>query len=328
MQGAGLPLNDCISVLYTQTKNRTLKEVLGKVLTDLEEGLSFSRAIVKHPPVFDQAYVSVVQSGEVSGELPQVLMDLAKQLEDEYSFWSKVRGALLYPAFVFSALIVGAIVMSIKIIPNLEDLFVQSGGEIPWTTKTLFAISNSLINWWWLYLVVIVGLIFLTRWYIHTPDGQYAFHKWQLNIPGFQGVIKGIYMAKFSKTLSMLVSANVPIIKALTIVGESINNRVYKDDLREISGQVERGIPMSSPLEKNPRFPLIVSQMIYVGEQTGKLDEILTSLYRYYAEELDNQLKTITSLVEPIVIVILGAGVAFFVFSILVPIYQITQLQG
>jgi type IV pilus assembly protein PilC len=328
MLGAGLPLNNCMSILYTQTRKPILKEALGQILANVEEGVTFSRAISKHTRIFDKAFVAIVQSGEASGELEKVLADLAKQYEDEYSFWSKVRSALLYPAFVLTALIAGAIIMSVKILPQLKELFEQSGSQIPWTTRALFAFSTSLINYWWLYIIVVIGLVFLVRWYLNSPDGQYNFHKFQISFPITRTIARYIYMAKFTKTLGMLVAANVPIIKALGIVGEAINNKVYKEDLRAISDQVERGIPMSSPLEKNPHFPLIVSQMIFVGEQTGKLDQILASLDKYFTEELDTQLKSIASLVEPIVIVILGCGVAFFVFSILLPIYQISQLQG
>lgn len=325
MLSSGLTLDKSLGIISIQTKNDFFKKTLEEVQKDLEAGERFSVAIAKHPKVFDQVFVNIVVSGEAVGRLSEVLDRLADQLEKQNNFLSKIRGALLYPIFIVLAMIAVAILMMIKVVPELKSIFQEAGADLPWSTRTLIFISESIINYWWVYLIGLVGLIGLIRLALKTNQAQYWVSKLEINAPA--GLGKDIYMARFARTLGMLISAGTPIIEAINITAEVMNNRIYEERLKKAASQVERGVPLSVPIEKAGIFPLIVSQMIAVGEQTGKLDETLENLAQYYEEESDNKIKSLSSLFEPAVIVLIGIAVGFLVFSIIIPIYQIAQLQ-
>lgn len=325
MLASGLTLDKSLTILLAQTKNFTLNKTLEAVIKDIEAGSPFSVAIAKYPKVFDRVFVNVVISGEAVGRLSDVLNRLAGQLEKQNSFLSKIRGAMLYPIFIVLAMIAVAILMMVKVVPELKGIFEEAGAELPWATKILIAISDSLAGFWWLYILILIGLIITIHFYLKTDQAKYLISKLEINAPG--GIGKDIYMARFTRTLGMLISSGTPIIEALNITAEVINNKIYEERIKQAASQVEKGVPLSVPIEKSRIFPVIVPQMISVGEQTGKLDETLQKLADYYEEESDDKIKGLSSLFEPLVIVIIGLGVAFLVFSILLPIYQIAQIQ-
>ena len=322
---SGLPLDRAISILAAQTRKPIMKKTLDEINKDLESGQSFSAAISRHPKVFDKVYVNVVVSGEAVGKLAEVLTHLANQLEESNKFNSKVQGALLYPIFIVIVMIAIMIIMLITVIPEISKVFLESGAQLPWTTQLLIVSSKAIINYWWIFIVVIVGLIVAVKVFLSTSTGKYLYNKIQVNLPYDIG--KDVYMSRFTSTLGMLTQAGTPIIDAVKITAGVMNNIIYKKSLENIANQLERGIPMSVPLEKDPSFPLVVPQMVMVGEQTGKLDQILLNLADYYEEQADDRIKGLTSLFEPALIVLIGIGVAFVVFSILMPIYGIVQLQ-
>lgn len=325
MIGSGLTLDKGLSILVAQTKNPILRKTIELVIKDLEAGLPFSTAISKYPKVFDRVFVNVVISGEAVGRLSEVLDRLAGQLEKQNSFGSKIKGALLYPAFIVVAMIAIAIIMMVKVVPELKTIFLEAGAQLPWSTKLLIAVSDSLAGFWWIYILALIGIIIGIYYGLKTNWAQYAISKLEINAPGQVG--RDIYMARFTRTLGMLISAGTPIIEALNITAEVINNKIYSERIKQAASQVEKGVPLSVPIERAKIFPVIVPQMISVGEQTGKLDETLQKLAEYYEEESDDKIKGLSSLFEPVIIVIIGLAVAFLVFSILMPIYQIAQIQ-
>lgn len=327
MINSGLPLTRSLEILATQSRKPALKDILKEVTADLEEGVSFSKSISKHPAVFDNVFISIIRSGETSGKLDQVLKELATQLENENRFISRLRGAMLYPVFILCAMIGVAILMMVKVIPQISQIFKESNAPMPWATKALIAASNVLIHQWWVVILVIIGLVLFLRYYFKTTGGQLVYNNIQIHFPLIKVVSEDIYMSRLTRTLAMLVGSGVEIIKAVNITSEVMNNLVYQKGLKEVSSQIERGIPMSVPLSKNPIFPILLSQMVAVGEQTGKLDEVLRNLANYYQEESDARMRSLTALVEPIIIMIIGAGVGLMVFAILMPIYNIAQIQ-
>jgi len=325
MLASGLTLDKALSIIISQTRNILLKETLEEVIKDLESGLKFSAAIIKHPKVFDQVFVNVVISGEAVGRLSEVLSRLANQLDKQENFLSKIKSALLYPIFIVIAMIAVLILMMVKVIPELKAIFAEAGVQLPWSTRLLIRISDSLVDYWWIYLLALGAFIFLFKIALKTELVQYWIAKLMIKMPG--GLGRDIYMARFSRTLGMLVSAGTPIIEAINITAEVMNNKIYEEQLKKTASQVEKGVPLSVPIEKAGIFPLLIPQMISVGEQTGRLDETLEKLANYYEGESDAKIKGLSSLFEPVLIVLIGLAVGFLVFSILVPIYQIAQLQ-
>lgn len=323
MLESGLPVSQAIRSLIEQTKNPLLEDVLQIVLTDLENGYKFSAAIKKHPQVFNEVFVSVSAAGEATGKLDVAANLLAEELERDQNFRSRVIGALLYPAFIIMAMIIVGIIMVTRIVPALEVIFKESGADLPWTTRMVVAITNSLINYWYVYILVIVALVFLIIRYLSSEEGRHATNAFFLRIPVFGVLIRNMEMARFTRILGMMMEAGVPIIQALDSVSLVLDNVIYKEALSVVARNVERGAPISQSLSHNAAFPNIVTQMIAVGEQTGRLEQVLQKLADYYEQETNQSIKNITALTEPTIFVIVGLGVAFLVFSIIVPIYNL-----
>jgi type IV pilus assembly protein PilC len=327
MLSAGFPLLQALSVIVLQTPNRRLRNIIATLITDLEAGHAFSSSLNRFSDVFGPVFVNVVRSGEVTGKLPQVLEEVATQIERDYEFISKIRGAMYYPAFIISAMIVIGGIMMVKVIPQLKSIFEESNAQLPWTTRTVMGISNFTAHYWWLILILIPAIYFGVRAYIQTEEGKLGWDSLKLNFPIIKKLTRLIYMARFSSTFGLLVRTGIPILEAIRITSDVMQNKIYENSLKEVYKQVEKGVPISVPLSRDPYFTPMVVQMIGVGEQTGKLDDMLGSLSKFYTSESDNELKNLTSLVEPVLIVIIGIAVGFLVFSIIVPIYNIAQLQ-
>lgn len=325
MLNSGLMLDRALQVIIAQVKSGYLREILQVVLKDLESGVSFSQALKKHPKVFDRIFINVVISGEAVGKMSDVLIRLADQLEKENRFTSKIKGALYYPIFIIFTMVIMAGIMMVKVIPPLKEVFAEFDTKLPWTTRALIGISSFMEVHWIIVVGFLVGLAILIGYFIKTKQGRYLIDSAAIHYTGGIGV--DIYMARFARTLSMLIQSGTPIIEAIEITGEVMNNSIYQLALKRVSSQVERGVPMSVLLEKSTDFPIIIPQMISVGEKTGELAGVLENLAIYYEEESDNKVKGLTSLMEPVIIVLIGLAVAFMVFSIIGPIYQIAQLD-
>lgn len=325
MLDSGIHLVQALSIVRQQVRNAYFASVIERIEQGLQEGVSLSNNLSKFPGIFNRVYLNVVRSGEASGQLDKVLKELATQLEQEGSFRSKIRNAMIYPAFIVAAMIGVAILTAVRIIPQLEQVFAESNVEIPWTTQLIISSANLLINQWPIIIIMLGVLVFLARLFLRSLQGQLLINRFQLSDPS--RLSQKVLMARFTRTLGMLLSAGVPIVEALQIVAEVMGNHYYKQSLQNIAVELERGIPMSVPLSREKLYPAYVAQMILIGEQTGKLDQVLQGMARHFEEQTDNSLKTMTTLFEPVVIVLIGIAVGFMVFSIIVPIYQVTQAQ-
>lgn len=328
MLDSGLPLAQALSIIGIQTQNDLLREALASIVHDLEHGYPFSQAIAKHPKVFNRVFIAAVKAGEASGKLDVVLGELANQLEKDTEASAKIRGAMIYPVFILCAMAVVVVVMTVKIIPQLKDVFAENNAQLPWTTKTVIWLSDSMINYWWVYIIVILMLFYGARAYLKTVDGRQNWNKLKIKMPVLGQINQGVYISRFARTLGMLIGAGVPIIEALRIVADIMDNDIYRDGILEVVNEVSRGVPMSVPLQRNKNFPMIISQMALVGEQTGKMDEVFGKLAKYYEGQTDEAIKGVSSLLEPVVLVVIGVGVAFLIFSIIMPIYGLVgQIQ-
>lgn len=324
MISAGLPLIDALVILQRQTSG-ALPKVLSEIVTDIEGGMSLSQAFSRHSKVFDVIYIKLIEAGETGGVLDKVLNKLAQSLEKEREFKAKTRGAFIYPAIVVSVMIVVMFLMMIFVIPKLTSLYTELGTQLPLPTKILIFISNTMRNFWWLILIVIVGGIWGLRIFSKTPSGTQIISVVVLRLPVWGKIRKTLVLAEFTRTLGLLVGTGIPIITALRVVRDILTSSAYKAGIDQAIARVERGSPLYQPLTVNPAFPPIVGQMVRVGEETGKMDEVLARLAVYFEGESENLIRNLTTALEPVVLVILGVGVGVLVLSIILPIYNLTS---
>lgn len=325
MLNAGLNLSTSLEILGRQTRNSYFRQVVSEIHKDLEEGRAFSSLIARYPNIFDRVFLNIIKAGEQSGQLEIVLKQLSRQLDQQYSFISRLRGALIYPIFIVVAMAGVAILASVRIIPQLKGVFEDSGVTLPFSTRVVIAISDFMINYWYLLIIGLAGLVVVIRFMLSSATGRELFDRALIKDPS--GLAKRVYMARFARTLGMMLSAGIPIVESVKVVSEVMGNTIYKRGLLSLAQDLERGLPMSVPLQKNPYFPYFVSQMILVGEQTGQLDKILIELADFFEGESEEGIRNITSLFEPLIIVIIGLGIGFLVYSIIIPIYNLAQAQ-
>lgn len=325
MIDAGLPLADAVKSLSEQTGNALVKETLQEIGKDLENGFRFSEAIRKHPKVFNHVFVSVVASGEASGKLDVSLSLLADEQERDYGFRSRVMGALLYPGFIVVAMFVVGIIMVTRIVPALESVYKESNIDLPWTTKTVVAVTNSIIGYWYLYVIGIVVIVALMVRYYSSEEGRRSINSVMLRIPVVGDLLMDLEMARMTRILGIMLQTGVPIIQSLDSVSLVMDSIIYREALQMTARNVERGAPISQSMAKFEVFPNAVTEMIAAGEKTGKLDEVLDKLANFYEAQTSQATKNLASLVEPVVFVVVGLGVAFMVFSIIVPIYNLAS---
>jgi len=280
--------------------------------------------MAKHPDVFDKVTVALVEAGEASGKLDLLLTQLADNLEKERDFRSKTRGALIYPAVIGIAMVAVFIIMMIFVVPRLTSLYEDIGADLPLPTKILIAISNLLVNGWWALLAVLGVGGFIAYKYLSTDKGKYRLANFTFKFPIFGKLNKESELARFSRTLGLLIGAGIPITQALEIVANAMSNVLYRDSILAAEKQVEKGVPLSVPIRADPNFDPLISQMIAVGEETGKMDEVLGKVAGFFESQAETSIKNLSTALEPIILVVLGVMVGGLVLSIITPIYNLT----
>jgi len=297
--------------------------IISDLSNDVEAGTIFSKALAKYPQVFSPFFINLIKSGEVSGNLENSLNYLADYLEKQYYLQNKVRNALIYPGFIFLGFIVVAVLMLVMVIPNLTSILEQSGIDLPLSTRIIIGLSNILRSWGWLILLILIAAGFFLWRFIRTPQGRRFFDELKIKLPVFGAVFKKIYLARFADNLSTLIKGGLPILQALQVSAEVICNVVFEELVLEAKEEVRIGNPMSQTFEKRKEIPPMVTQMIYTGERTGQLEMVLQKMASFYVREVDSVIATISSLIEPFLIVFLGIGVAILLTAVLMPIYNI-----
>lgn len=322
---ARVPIVQALRILQTQVSNKGLVTITESMVASIESGDSLSNALARHPAVFGNIYVSLVRSGEASGHVAESLDYLADQLEKDYDLRSRVKSAMTYPVFVLSALVgVGGLMFKF-VLPSLVSVLKEQGGELPLVSKILIQITDSFQVYWWVILLILVSVIAAVKYYVSTPAGKYMWDRFIMQIPVIGQVLEKVYLARFSRNFATLIAGGIPVIQALKIVAEIINNVIYKDILMEAVEQVTNGKTISDALARHKEFPPIVTQMVRVGEQTAQLDNILLKLAVFYEKEVDTKVATLSSLLEPIIMLILGLGVGVLVAGVLLPIYNLAS---
>ena len=305
------------------------QEKIIKISEEVESGTPLSRAFKLYPDIFSNFYINMVKSGEVSGKLSEVLVRVADHLEREYQLNTKMKTAMIYPAFILFVFVAIFFIMMIYIFPQLAAVLIEAKVELPATTKVMMAISDFLRVWWWALILFFIGLVWGMRKYKKTEEGKSAIDSFMLRVPLIKGFLKNIYLSRFAENLSTLVVAGIPIARALDVAAEVIDNNVYRDIITATKDNVVKGKSMSSVLENSPEFisPLF-SQMIKIGETTGTMDTTLMKIVDFYKGEIDAFMDGLLSIIEPILIVALGGMVGILVISIYIPLYQIGGMAG
>lgn len=324
MVSSGLILSEALDILADQQPNTKFKKVLTNISADIKGGLDFASSLEKYPDVFPRIYPKLVRAGQISGKLDTILLELATNLEKERTFKSRIRGAMIYPILVVVMMIGVALVMVFFVVPRLVGLYSESDIELPLPTRIMLSMTGILLNYWWLILIIIVGVTFAVKRYISTPEGRLVFDRLVLRIPIVNKIVNLVILTNFTRTFALLAGSGVSILDSMKIVSDVTGNSVYKSALDNAYKGVERGLTLSAQLLNTNVFPKLVGQMIKTGEETGKLDEVLFKLADYFESEADESLKNITTIIEPVILLVLGLGVAFLVISIILPIYQLT----
>jgi len=322
---AKVPIVQSLHILQLQVSSQRLKSIIGEIANKVESGESLSSAITGYPKIFNDLYINLVHSGELSGGLDETLQYLADQVEKDYDLRSKIVGAMTYPAFILFALVVVGFLMFLFVLPPMIDILRESNVDLPFTTKILVFVTEFMKQFWWLVLIVLVGTIIGLKFYIGTKAGRYMFDYLKLRFPVIGKLAVNIYMARFARNLSTLIAGGIPIVKALDSVADIVGNAVFREILFDASEQVKNGKSIAQALVDRPEFPPIVAQMTQIGESTGKLQDILNKLASFYEKEVEAMLKILTTLIEPFIMLLLGLAVAVMVAGILLPIYNLAS---
>src|SRR3990167_5125616 len=319
---AGLPLVQSLRQVDEQTDNKAFKVVIGKIITDVEGGLAFSKALAKHPEVFNNIYINLIEAGEVSGTLDMALSRIATQQEKDADIISKVRGAMAYPAIVMLVMIGVLGFMIVKVLPQVEVIYRDlQGAHLPLLTVVLLSISHFTIKYWWLMLILLGLAIFATTRYARTVGGKQVIDLWKMKAWPMGPLFMKVYMARFSRTGTTLVASGVPLIKVLEVVAGAINNVHVEASINKAIEKVKGGKSLSESLTGDPNFLTLVPNMLKIGEQSGALEDMMEKTADYYEKEVDNQIKTVSTIIEPMLMVVLGITAFIIVAAVLLPIY-------
>jgi type IV pilus assembly protein PilC len=336
---AGVPLPRSLATLGDQAENKYFKTVIAGISKDVESGISLGEAFGKYPNVFSDVYINMVRAGESGGILDEILKRLATQTEKDATIRKKIKGAMTYPTVILTITILAFFGLMIFVIPKIGKILTDLGGpdaKLPIYTRVLLGISNFSIkasivphfpNALFMLIAAVVG-IYLLRRYIKTPKGKYQFHALMLKVPVLKTIIIKVAVSRFARTFSALTSAGVTVLDALQVTGSAIGNKVIEEELKDAAEEVRNGKPLSEPMSRSKIFPPIVAQMLAVGEETGQIDKILIKIADFYDEEVDTVIDSLSSIIEPVMIIVLGSIVGVIAASVMGPIASLSQNIG
>jgi len=322
---ANVPVVQSLKIVVDQTESIKLKIAVSQVADEIDAGTRLSEALGKHPKIFSNFYVSVIRSGETSGKLDEVLTYLADEMEKDYDMTSKIKGAMIYPIFVFAGLTGVGVVMMVFVVPKLTAILTETGAELPFATKVLIGMSGFMTNYWWLLILVVGGLAAGIRMFYKTPGGKKTIDYLKLRLPIFGHLFQMIYLVRFTRSMQTLIIGGVSITKSLKITADVVSNEIYKELIEQTVKEVEDGNSISNVFAESNQIPKMVSQMMSIGEKTGKMDIILERITEFYTREINNIVANLMTLMEPIIMVIMGVAVGLMVAAIIMPMYNMAQ---
>jgi len=326
MVSAGVPLVRALEVMIRQTGNRRLQRMVGEIASNVRGGVRLSSALASYPDVFDNFYINMVRTGETSGKLDDVLNYLADEQEKNYDLMSKITGAMIYPAFILVAVVVVIFIMMTFVVPKLTAVLTESGVALPLPTRLMIGAANFMSHSWVLLLILVILLvIFLPLWVRKSRIGRFLWDWLKLKIPVLGNLFQKVCIVRFTRSLSTLLVGGVPLNLALKIVADVVANSIYRDLILQTVKAVEDGYSISTVFANSKEVPQMLSQIMAVGEQTGQLDAVLDRMANFYAREIENILSRLTTLLEPVIIVLLGVVVAGIVAAIIMPMYNLAS---
>ena len=321
--GAGLPLSQSFRTVQEQTTNKRMQEIVQEIISDVEGGKSLSDSFAKHPEAFNKVYVALVAAGETSGTMDESLKRLAAQQEKDAAMMSKIRGAMMYPSIVLAVIILVVGFMLFTVVPQVEGLYRDLNKGLPFITLIMINVANFFIHFWWLaLLIMIIGGYFLVQ-YLKTEQGIRTKDTFKLNAPLFKGMFRKMYMARFSRTGQVLLSTGVPMLDMLRISSDAVNNVIISEGIIRAADKVKGGKALSASLSNEEYFLTMVPQMIKIGEQSGKIDEMMGKTAQVYEDELDEEIRALSTAIEPVLMVFLALVAGTMVAAILFPIYSL-----
>ncbi len=321
--GAGLPLAQSMHTVLEQTQNKQMQNIIQEIISDIEGGRQLSSAFEKHPEVFDNVYVALVAAGEASGTLDEALKRIASQQEKDAAMIGKVRGAMVYPAIVLLVIIAVVVFMLVMVVPQVEGLYSSLHKELPFMTKVMVSVAGFLAQFWWALVILLgIGLYFFQQ-YLKTEAGIRTKDTFKLNVPVFDAMFRKLYMARFTRTGQTLLNSGVAMLDMLRITARAVNNSVIRQGIEHASEKVKGGKALSVSLKNEDYILPMVPQMIKIGEQSGKIDEMMGKCAQIYEDELDEEIKAITTTIEPVLMVVLAVVAGVMVGAIIFPIYSL-----
>jgi type IV pilus assembly protein PilC len=328
MIDAGLPLVQCLEILGSQQAHKGFQRIIEAVRDDVEKGLTLQAALAKHPKAFNDLYVNMVGAGETGGILDVILQRLSGYIEKAVKLTAKVKGAMTYPIAVITIAIAVVVIIMVKVIPVFSAMYEGLGSKLPYPTLVCISISNVIINYWYILAIAITAIVIGLRQYYRVPAGRLQIDTIILKIPIIGDVLRKVAVARFCRTLGTLISSGVPILEGMDITARTAGNQVIQNAILKSKDAVEQGRNIATPLAETKVFPPMVVQMVGVGEATGALDAMLSKVADFYEDEVDNAVANLTSLMEPIMIALLGGVIGFIVIAMYMPIFNLANVFG
>lgn len=326
--GAGLPLSQSLHTVQEQTSNARLRTIIEEITTSVEGGKSLYDSFSKHPEIFSNVFLALIQAGEASGTLDDALMRIAAQQEKDAAMMSKIRGAMVYPVIVLVVIMLVVVFMLATVVPQVKKLYEDLNQTLPWITQIMVSTADFVINFWWIVLLLLAGAFFFGRQYFATEGGIKTKDTLKLNMPIFGGMFQKLYMARLARTGQTLLNTGVPMLDMLRITAQAVNNTLVSKSILRSAEKVKGGKALSESLKAEEYILTFIPQMISIGEQSGKIDEMLGKAAQVYEDDLDEEIKSISTAIEPILMVILAIVAGGLVGAILLPIYGLVNSVG
>ncbi len=326
--GAGLPIAQSLRTVAEQTSNKAMKAVIEEILADIEAGHSLGDSFSKHPNIFNNVYLSLIRAGEVSGTLDESLRRIAAQEEKDQKMMSKIKGAMMMPLITLGVMVVVFIYMMVEVVPHVESLYHDLGEELPGLTQALVGIKDFIFAFWWLVLIILAGLAVGFMQFLKTEPGIKLAANFKLNVPMFNGLMRMLYMARYARISQILLSTGVSVLDTMAIAGNATNNIVVEDSIKQAAEEVQGGKALSDSLRDKPYIDKMVPQMAAIGEQSGKIDEMLGKAAQVFEDDLDEKIAAISAMIEPLMMVMLAIIAGLLVGGVLFPIYSLVNSIG
>jgi len=328
MVGAGLPLSRSLEIMTQQVANPQFRKVLKNVLESVQSGKTLADSFRQEEEVFDNITINLIEAGEESGNLEIILERLATELEEKDDLSGKIKSAMIYPIIILVIIIAVIVLMMFVLVPAMADIYDDFDAELPFITRFLMDMSDFFINYWWALIVGLLVIFIGGKFYLDSPGGKRTFDKLVLKIPVVGGIVAKMQISQFTRILSLLLGSGLSIVKAIELTADSLSNSMFRDTLVDAKNEVEKGGPLAIPIARSEYFPLLVSSMVAVGEETGEMDTVLAKVAEYYKSEVDTATENLSTILEPVFLVIMGLAVGFIALGVYMPMFQLSTVMG